>query len=381
MTDDKDTDNMSAFDEFGEAFEQKEDPLSDLDDKFKQLDTDPIEVYKEVEIYTQDVTDSNKDLKAMMLDRWKTHMAKYDRHPACPSTSHAVEFINELLLQTYVQDYINKHLSELSKMFQYWIDHPRMPHGSETSEGFNPIDAARRLQQKEIKSQPTSKKKSEYQISIQEIGSRLRDVKNILHRSVLTTQFKYGSRGGQICNIEIPEIQINHEELNDLYPEMGTHPQLQDIDDEVIYFPPRSEKPGNKSEKPIILPIDLELKALLIRYLGQRPPINDSWLFVNNGSGNKLTTDYLTTSMWKPAFHPEYDETDEFEPVTSHYARHRFATYWKKEMDINREYLNYMRGDKANQPNYSDSIDKYVHTYYSDIVDLYMSNIYKFNVV
>ena len=194
-------------------------------------------------------------------------------------------------------------------------------------------------------------------------------------------QFKYGLRGGQTSNIQIPDIQINHKELNDLYPEMGTHHRLQDINDEAIYIPSRFERSGNKSARPSIIPIDSELKTLLVKYLRQRPPINHSYLFVRNGNGNNITTNYLTESVWKPAFHPTYSETDKFESVTSHYARHRFNTYWKKEQDINREYLNYMRGDGKEDPNYPDSISTYVHTYYNDISDLYLSKIYKFDII
>ena len=86
--------------------------------------------------------------------------------------------------------------------------------------------------------------------------------------------------------------------------------------------------------------------------------------------------------VWKDEFHPECEETDEYRPVTSHSGRHRFSTWWRVEQDVNRELVKYMRGDKPRSASAKtrESIDAYLHTYYEDIQDLYLENIYKISI-
>ncbi|WP_226021893.1 hypothetical protein [Halomicrobium salinisoli] len=83
--------------------------------------------------------------------------------------------------------------------------------------------------------------------------------------------------------------------------------------------------------------------------------------------------------MWRDEFHPEYAETDEYRPVTSHFGRHWFSTWWRVEQDLNRELVKYMRGDKpvSASAKTREAIDAYLHTYYEDIRNFYLKNIYK----
>lgn len=82
---------------------------------------------------------------------------------------------------------------------------------------------------------------------------------------------------------------------------------------------------------------------------------------------------------WKQAFHPEYAETDDYRPVTSHYGRHYFATYFRKDEQVSRELIQYMRGDVVGGNALGDraAIDNYLHAYYEDIEGMYRSKIYK----
>lgn len=371
---------LSGYNEFGEAFNQDEDKLRQFDEKFKNIGKDPIEVYKNTRLRGQNITEDRITHKLTLIDKWKRHMGQYGRHTACPSTKHAGEFIDHLIEQNLSGQYILEILRTIRNMFDYWGDHPNMPHGTGNAMGYNPVETAMTFKEDKIKSQTSNQKKPMPRISVEELGHRLRNVKNLLHRSVITMEFKYGSRVGQVCNTQIPEVKIEHEELNDLYPLLGTHHRLRDFDDDVIYFPPQDERPGVKSERPIVMPIDREMRRLLIKYLRQRPPVDSSWLFITNANWNQLRPDYVNDSMWKPVFHPEYSETEEFRSVTTHYARHRFATYWRKEVGINRELLKYMRGDKQDGGKDSEALDTYVHSYYQDIKDPYLSKIYKFNI-
>lgn len=378
----EDDDELSAFDEFGEAFNQDEDKLREFDKKFKQLDENPLELYKNTRLDGENITKDRIQLKKSNIDRWKRHMARYDRHAACPSTKHAGDFIDSLIAEDLSQDYTKQILRIIKNMFDYLSKHPKMPHGTGGAKGYNPIEAAMMFKEDKIDSETCNKARSVPRITVEELGHHLRNVKNLLHVTVMNTQFKYGIRGSQVCHIQLPEVKIEHEELNELYPSLGTHPRIQDMDGDVIYFASRDETPGVKSERPTVMPIDRETRRLLVKYLRRRPPIDSPWLFINNATGNQLRTDYLNRSIYKPAFHPEYSGSEEMRPVTSHYPRHKFTTHWKKEMDINHELVKYMRGDKQGElkDNKADAVEYYVHTYYEDIKDLYLSNIYKFNL-
>ena len=77
--------------------------------------------------------------------------------------------------------------------------------------------------------------------------------------------------------------------------------------------------------------------------------------------------------VWKGGFHPEYAETDEHRVVTSHYGRHRFTTHWTVAQDLNRELVEYMRGDTPGSAEIGErgAIDEYIHSYYADVEGVY----------
>lgn len=374
-------DELSAFDEFGTAFDITGDPLLEFDHSFKNIDEDPIEIYIEYHIENQDLGDSRLTAKKTILSRWCEHMEDYDRHSVCANAQHVGEYIDKEILKENGSRYIKAQLQIISNLFEYLSSHSKMPHGTGEAKGFNPVDTAQAFKMKEIEKHD-SKKKPQHQITVEELSHKVRDIKNILHRAVIVTQLKYGLRGGQVSNIYISDLNIEHEELNKLYPKLGTHPRLDGFEGDVIYFVPNSEREGGKSKRPIVMPIDRELRRLLVNYLRQRPPIDDPHLFLNNSNGKPLYTRWINKRIWKPNFHPDYDETEAYDSVTSHYARHRFGTYWSKEIDANFELIKYMRGDKQStlKNRSSDVLDNYVHTYYADIEDLYLNNIYKFNI-
>ncbi len=378
----KGDDQLSAFDTFGEAFGLNDDPLKAFNQQFKQANVDPIDIYCDSVIRKKRNVQSSIEREVWIINQWVDHMDQYDRHAACPSVSHVVEYINNEIKKGNKPGTVAVKISTFKRMFNYWSDHPKMPHGLGEAEGFNPMKSAYELKKEDMRTNEGSDKKLPHRISVEEMGHLIRQVKNVLHRAFIVCQLKHGLRGGQAGIIQLQDVKLNHEEINDLYSELGTHQRLSDIDDEAIYYPPSTERQGGKSKRPIVLPVDNELKRLLVRYLRQRPPVEEPWLFLNPATCGKISTQYSNQRFWKGAFHPTYSETEMHRPVTSHYGRHWFNTYWKKNIDINSEYLKYIRGDKQGELS-SDSQDviyTYIHTYYSDIRDLYLRNIFKFGI-
>lgn len=93
---------------------------------------------------------------------------------------------------------------------------------------------------------------------------------------------------------------------------------------------------------------------------------------------NRTDIRYIWTKYWWPEY--EFDEDDQYRSVTPHFARHRFGTYWKSDLDgINREHVKYMCGDKTDTSvgRAHDALNHYVHTYYEDVEELYRSRMYQ----
>lgn len=69
---------------------------------------------------------------------------------------------------------------------------------------------------------------------------------------------------GEVANIQLQDIHPTHSGLQEVYPELGTQEAIGNYTD-MLYVPPDHD--GNKSNEPRSLPIDDELRWLLIRHL------------------------------------------------------------------------------------------------------------------
>lgn len=375
-------DSIQAYSEFGSAFDLDPDPLLQFNEKFHSIDVDPIERYVTSALDKQDVRSTTRDGKVRIIYRWRDFMENYDRHPACPSLNHVYAFIQLSIAKNHSTNWIQKQLSYLRNMFDFWIAHPLMPH-SGLEESHNPFRVGKKMWASEISKEAsdTGLKKPHHRMPLKDLRANLNAIENIFHRSMFTTKFKYGIRPGQAEYMQLGDVRIHDETLNEIYPSLGTHPRINHMQDDVIYFPDLERRPGTKSVLPAIMPIDEELKRLLKSYLLIRPNIDEPWFFINPASGNKLNNTYQNR-MWKLYFHPEYAENEFYRSASAHFARHRFTTYWKVEANIkNYDHLKYMRGAKKEQIDPLDDDDvifTYVHTYYEDVAPLYLSKIYKF---
>lgn len=203
-------------------------------------------------------------------------------------------------------------------------------------------------------------------------------MKHIRSRAFIVTQLKLGLRATEMANIKISEINIESGEVNRHYETLGTSSPVSRFRN-AVYIP--SDREGNESKRPRLLPIDDELRRLWINYLLIRPDNGQPWLFLSRTNHTQVD-DEAINNTWKRYFHPEYEESPQHRAVTSHYGRHRFTTYWRVEQDLNHELIKYMRGDtsagEVNDP--AGGIDHYIHSYYEDIEPIYRERIYKFDV-
>jgi len=371
-----DTENVSdQLDTIANAFNRDNDPLEEFEATFNQIDLDPFQLFKNDVLQEQGLCEDTLENYQRVFDQWVAFSAEYDRHPACPTESLVEDFAR------YYRDEIRnspgtvrKKLYRLNRAYYYWQTSNSFPHPID----YNPFNSV--LTKLNLSDEPT---KDFPNISLSVLKDVIQNVTHIRDRPIICAQLKTSLRATEVCNIEIPDIHIQNSELQRFYPELGSHKMLNGHTN-ALYIPPKQNtglpvkgRPGNKSQRPRIIPLDRELRKLLIRYLLIRPDTGTPWLFLSTQKHNQLNNEAVN-NIWIDAFHPQYRETEQHRGITSHFGRHWFTTYWRVEKNLNRELIKYMRGDETSSDsmNGRSAIDDYIHTYYEDIEDLYREHIF-----
>lgn len=356
--------------ELAEAFGQDLDPLAEYETTFRQTDVDPFTLFEAEVLSTRDIATRTLDDYDRLFRQWREFMEDQGRHPACPNEDHVKGFARyELDTKGNHPNTVKEKLRKLNDTYTYWQDDPTFPHPQD----YNPVNLA-----KSKVSFSTPDKKEPPRIPLDDLRDVLDGVTHVRDRAIIALQLKLGLRATEVCNIKISEVDIQNADLQDHYSKLGSHPMLEGLEN-AIYIP--HDREGNKSQRPRLLPLDDELRRVLLRYLLIRPDNGKPWMFLSMTRHKQLRKKDIN-QPWKRAFHPEYAETEQHTAVTSHYGRHYFTTYWRVEENLNRELIKYMRGDTAGSISIQErgAIDEYIHTYFEDIRDLYLENIYKLSM-
>lgn len=371
---DTENDSDELRDTFAKGFETRADPLQDYESTFRCLDADPFNLFVRDALLADDTADQTINQYRIAFNQWKTYMEEVGRHPACPNDSHVCGFAHWLQKE---QDNgaiatIRQKLHKLNRAYRYWQWEPTLPHTT----GYDPIAIGR--EQLDWATFEDTSDKSPPPIPLDELRIRLSGLTDLRTQIQLVTQIKLGLRVGELSNMQLQDVNLTDQDLQQCYPDLGTHDCVTDRPN-AAYIPSKRERDGNKSRVSRALPLDEELQELLRRYLRVRPTWVDDWLFVSDGgrhiNGKSVNKD------WKETFHPTYAETAEYRAVTSHFARHYFTTYWRKERGLKRELVQYLRGDVVGDP----ALDRtgmhhYLHAYYEDIESTFRRDIYKLRV-
>jgi len=356
--------------ELAAAFGQELDPLAEYEATFQQADADPFALFKAEVLATRDIATRTRNGYDRVFRQWCEFMDDQDRHPACPSEAHVKGFArHELDTKDNQPDTVKEKLRKLNNAYTYWQDDPTFPHPQD----YNPISLAKtKVTFADVES------KEPPRIPLEDLRNVLKGVTHVRDRAIIALQLKLGLRATEVCNLKLADIDIQNADLREHYPELGSNPRLEGRQN-AVYVP--HDREGNKSQRPRLLPLDDELRRVLLRYLLIRPDTDEPWVFLSLTRHEQLRKQDIN-QPWKNAFRPEYAETEYHRSVTSHYGRHYFTTYWRVEEDLNRELIKYMRGDTAGSMSIQErgAIDEYIHTYYEDIIDLYRENVFKLNV-
>jgi len=359
-------------DAVAEAFDRTLDPLVEHTETFERIDVDPFELFHDEVLQSGQYAESTRAGYQRIYRQWRNHMAEAGRHPACPNEQHVQAFAEHYLAEQDNQpDTVRTKLRRLSNVLEYWQKDTAFPHQRD----YNPFEFVLEkldLSRPDVKQPP--------RISIPELRGVIDEVTHIRDRLVIGTQLKLGLRASELCNLQLQDINLDVSELRTAYPELGTHPSVTHRPNSV-YIATRKERDGNKSRNPRVLPIDEELRDLFRRYLLVRPDTGAEWAFLSETSHTRMGRESVNR-IWTAAFHPKYEETTDHRAVTSHFGRHRFTTYWGIAMDLNRELVQYMRGDTPQDANNGDreAIDDYLHTYYEDIESVYRNNVFQLDL-
>lgn len=355
---------------FAEAFDREVDPLGKYSDTFEQL-PDPFEYYIE-----RVVTNRDQITKAGTIEdyertyrQFRSYMETTDRHPACPTIQQVKNFISwRRDVHNNAPSTIEIKFGRINSAYQYWQLESVFPHPPD----YNPFKIAM-----EETSLGEDNSKSFPELTLSEVQEKFGAISNIRHRAIVGIQLKCGLRAGEVFNLKLEDIHLDHSDLQSCYPRLGTHEALGEYKN-VIYISPSRE--GNKSSVPRLVPIDEELFWLLLTHLLLRPQVGRPWVFLSERAFDQMNHTAINRP-WKEAFHPAYAETDSTRAITSHFGRHWFSSHFRLEAEFTREHVQYMRGDRIEpEEEFAEAIDDYLHPHYEHIEAAYRRDVFKLGV-
>ncbi|WP_435152510.1 tyrosine-type recombinase/integrase [Haladaptatus sp. DFWS20] len=261
-------------------------------------------------------------------------MHKRNRHPAYPAEKHVTAFLNHLVTDEIDGGRGNavriakEKCRKLNQTYEHWQLSDLYPH----EQDYNPFKAA----QARMHYDKDEKKERNYpRIFLPDLREKVADVAHSRRLAIICHQLKLGLRAGEVTNIKLADFDIQNAELHSHYDELGTHDKLRNRENG-IYIPSKYERKGNNSENGRTLPLDDELRRVIIDSLFPRPDNGEPWLFLSETSNTKLKSKTVNED-WKKEFHPDYANLEVYDDVTSHFGRHYFSTYWRIEEGIDRE--------------------------------------------
>lgn len=360
-------------DEVAELFGLEGDTLAQHNAKMKQLDIDWYDYYFEEFVERKDIRPGTKRHYRDSFDDWKEFMSQYDRHPTLANDHHVEAFVDECL-ERMQGERVRKKLNHIKQVYEWMQINDRFPHPS----NYNPFMVVKDKRKGDLKeTEPDDYPK----LLLDDVVNVVEDIKHIGERAVTVIQLKTGIRSSELCNIRLEHIHITNPDVLAHYDEMGTHDQLDGIAN-AVYIPPEDKMPGNKREMPTVIPLDDEVRRVLIDWLLIRPDNGDQHVFLTKKGKpmDKSSLRNIWTNHWWPEY--EYGEDDEFRSITPHYSRHWMSSWLRVKGNMDEPLVQYLRGDKQG-PDMGGSrsaFHRYIHAYYEDVEEEYRDRIFRLGI-
>jgi integrase/recombinase XerC len=257
---------------------------------------------------------------------------------------------------------------------------------------------------------PPNTDKDYPEITVNELGGFLRWLGDPQHRAAYTTMSKIATRSGETVNIDLPHLYLDHPIYLDYLDHRGIdlYEVVADKPDSV-YIPSEptvDEKyrgeirtSGNKTAEGKLLPIDRELKRVLLDWISVRPDVGYPYPLFVGEQGSRLDGTHLLHKLKQEL--KEYGLTiehveDDDKNMDLHYFRHFFSTNMQDSQGTyeGAEWpwakVKIIRGDKGTTANGDnngsngrggdDLHNTYTHNWGDLIRDPYLRDIYNFGL-
>ncbi|SEW32483.1 tyrosine-type recombinase/integrase [Natrinema salifodinae] len=219
-------------------------------------------------------------------------------------------------------------------------------------------------------------------ISVPEMRSFVGGIAHPLERAVVVTLLKTGMRVGELCNLDLRDLHLETPELDlEWTTRVGLERRPSSLF--VAAEPARGttvngeeRTASNKRKRETVVPVDGELRRVLLEWLAIRPDAVSSArpLFLDTGEswGRRLEPSDVRYIVEKHARDHGWYRTGggTQENVTPHYFRHFFTTHLRDRTG-DRGIVQYLRGDVA-----GDVIDTYTHNWGDRVRETYLEHIY-----
>jgi site-specific recombinase XerD len=239
----------------------------------------------------------------------------------------------------------------------------------------NPMALVREEMDESIDTDPTRR-----EVSLPAMRSFVAGTTHPLDVAVVATLLKTGIRVGELCNLDLRDLSLSGGSGPEPpRPELDGREDSLFVDADVARGDEHNGEvrdASNKRERSTVIPVDDELRTVLVRWLAIRPDAYSSArpLFVSTVDewGGRLTPAMVRQRLKKRAtaagWYREGGAAEE--NVTPHYFRHFFTTHLRDRTG-DRGVVKYLRGDVAD-----DVIDTYTHNWGDRVRETYESNIY-----
>ena len=305
-----------------------------------------------------------------VLRRFEAFLANFDTTPAGADRRDCLAWVHELRGE-HAESTVATYASYLNRFYSYM--------GQVGAVDGNPMALVTQEMDEAIDTDPTRR-----EVSVEDMRAFVADISHPLERAVVVGLLKTGLRVGELCNLDLRDLNLDARGVEDAY-NLGTRGQLDGHRDTLYVDPAMSrgetvngEQRGasNKRKRGTLVPVDGELKAELVRWLAIRPdtPSAAEPLFVSTRDswGERLTPE-MARGIVRDHAKPRgwYREGgDAAENVTPHYFRHFFTTHLRDRTG-DRGVVKYLRGDVAD-----DIIDTYTHNWGDRVREVYLEHVY-----
>ncbi|MFC6732683.1 MULTISPECIES: tyrosine-type recombinase/integrase [unclassified Haladaptatus] len=243
----------------------------------------------------------------------------------------------------------------------------------------NPMTLVREEMDERINKDPTRR-----EISLPAMREFVGGLGHPLEQAIVITFLKTGMRVGELCNLDLQDVNLADEWVNSAYDgplrvAIEGRPNSIFVASEPargLVVNGERRTASNKRKRDTVIPIDGELRRVLKRWLGIRPDAASSAkpLFVSTGDewGQRVTPEMVRSMVKTHARDAGWYRSGggAEENVTPHYFRHYFTTHLR-DATGERGVVKYLRGDVA-----EDIIDTYTHNWGDRVREVYEANIY-----